>query len=410
MTLTHAEDPSAAFGVYVHVPFCERRCPYCDFSIAQRRQIPHEAYRDALLHELRERAHLFNPSANPSAATRSLWSVYFGGGTPSLWSPTCLAEVLRALTTRWGDPQEVTVEVNPGGDTDRAALATWRAAGVDRLSIGAQSFDPAALSLLGRTHTPDDVWTLLDDARAEGFERASIDLIIGRAGQTPDGLRADVSAALSHPLVEQVSSYLLTIEPRTPYARQEARGIRRGVDDDEAVSLLDTLDAALSAGGLTRYEPSNSARWGRWSKHNLLYWRGGEYLGLGMGAHSMRRAPDGGARRRAATRDLKRYLGDPLLTDFTEDLSPSTHLAERVFLALRTRFTLDLKSLLAPYDLTATQRAALTAALAQLSRQGWVTDLGQGCWQTTPSGLRFHDDIAAEVLGALSDDGADTSL
>jgi oxygen-independent coproporphyrinogen-3 oxidase len=347
LTLPPGQDPQAAFGVYVHVPFCERRCPYCDFSIALRRRIPHDAYRDALLAELAARQAEVGPEVS------GLWSVYFGGGTPSLWEPRCLAEVLGALRARWGDAQEVTVEVNPGGEVTAQTLDTWRAAGVDRLSIGAQSFDPRALQALGRAHTPDDTWRLLDAAQAAGFARASIDLIVGRATQAVDDVRADVDAALSHGLVEQVSAYLLTVEPRTPYARQEARGLRRAADPDQAADHLDALDAHLTARGLLRYEPSNSARPGRWSRHNLLYWRGGEYLGLGMGAHSMRRLPDGGAARRAATRDLKRYLADPCATSLTEALSPQTHLAERLFLNLRTAFVTDVGALLRAYPLEA---------------------------------------------------------
>lgn len=408
LTLSQADDPRGGFGVYVHVPFCERRCPYCDFSIALRKTIPHEAYKQALLNEFEDRAPCWEhrPEAPQSPALRS---VYFGGGTPSLWSPNCLGDVLRAIKTRWGQPREVTIEVNPGGDIDPQALDTWRNAGVDRLSIGAQSFDPQALKTLGRTHSPDDVFHLLDQAQRAGFSRASIDLIIGRADQHENNVLTDVLAALSHPLVEQVSAYTLTIEPRTPYARQEARGQRRTAEEDNVVRMMDTLDAALSQGGLTRYEPSNSARPGRWSKHNLLYWQGCEYIGLGMGAHSLQRLENGGAQRRAGTKDLKKYLANPTQSPaFQEILSPNTHLAERIFLALRTRFYFDLEGLLASYTLTPDALNTLQRALQTLQRAHLI-DLAtaphpQTLWFTTERGLRYHDEIAAEILGALGDE------
>ena len=378
---------SGTLGVYVHVPFCQRRCPYCDFSIAVRPEIPHQAYLRAVLAELEARA--------PAYDGLPLTSLYFGGGTPSLWASDALAAVIDAVRGRWGTPGEVTVEVNPG-DVDRARLDAWRAAGVNRLSVGAQSFDPALLRALGRSHSVEETRALLRDAQHSGFERISLDLIFGVAGQRRSGFERDLNAALDAG-VEQVSTYSLTIEPHTPFARREARGERLVVEDDEVAEMFEVADQVTAARGLRRYEPSNIARPGHWSRHNLIYWLGGVYLGLGMGAHSLWRSPEGAARRRGNSPDLKRYLADPLTTPaLDERLAPEVHLSERIFLGLRTRFPLSLEALAEQHG--AAQVDRYRPALDQLVADGLIEASPDGRVATTARGLLFHDRIAARVV------------
>ena len=271
-------------GVYVHYPYCARRCPYCDFNVVQPgpEGRPDARYREAVLAELAVRAEDF--AGRPPAV-----SLYFGGGTPALWDPRDLHAVIDAVAARVGlqADAEITVEANPG-EVDAARLLDLRRAGVNRLSLGTQSFDAGVLQRLGRRNTPDDNRRCIDSARAAGFDNLSLDLIQAVVGQTVEGALADVAAVLSFS-PEHVSTYELTIHPQTPFGARAARGEVLTAEEDTQIAVYEATRAALRSGGVVPYEISNAARPGFEAVHNGLYWRMAEYLALGAGAHGFRR-------------------------------------------------------------------------------------------------------------------------
>lgn len=262
------------YGVYVHLPWCRIRCPYCAFVVSARRDPPHAAYTRALLLDwARQREAV---SGRPA-------SVYFGGGTPSRTPAGELARLLAALDPLPG--AEVTAEVNPG-DLDAAGLSALRAAGIGRLSLGVQSFDPAVARRLGRTTAARHAPALVEAALAAGFRSVSVDLIFGVPGQSEAQWARDLERAVALG-VPHVSLYGLTIEPGTPFARARVPA----ADEDRWRAQYDLAVERLEAAGVHRYEVSNFARAGHRSVHNEHYWRARPWIGLGAGAHGW--WPDG---------------------------------------------------------------------------------------------------------------------
>jgi oxygen-independent coproporphyrinogen-3 oxidase len=314
-----------AFGVYVHVPFCARRCDYCDFATWTDRHHLMEAYAAACVTDLARR----RDTGPVPAAT----SVFFGGGTPSLLPADLLVGILAAVPL--ADGCEVTVECNP--DTVTAELlATYRAGGVNRLSFGVQSMAPHVLRALGRTHDPAGVEGAVDAARAAGFENFNLDLIYGADGESAADWQATMEAALALD-PPHVSAYALTVEAGTPLARRIGAGEVAAPDDDDQAGKYLAADAALSAAGRPWYEISNWARPGRECRHNLLYWAQGEYLGVGCAAHG--HTPAG--RRWWNVRTPDRYIALVRSGDSPEGghevLDRAGREAEATMLALRTR-------------------------------------------------------------------------
>jgi putative oxygen-independent coproporphyrinogen III oxidase len=331
------------FGIYVHFPYCLSKCPYCDFASRAEAVIPQERYTSAVLRELRARAAQF--------PGREAVSVYFGGGTPSLWDPPQLGRVLsevRALFPVRPDA-EITLEANPG-TTDEARFTAFRELGVNRLSIGVQSFAPAQLVSLGRKHTGPDALRAFHTARAAGFENVSLDLIHGAERQTPELAARDAAAAVALG-PEHISCYALTL---TGLAEEVpmAKALRRGelsLPDDEVVSEMgDAVRAELGKGGYARYEISNYARPGFEAVHNSLYWRGGEYAAAGCGACGFAREGRAG-RRFANDRSPERYMERVEETGVgdasSEQVTPEEHLRERLFTGLRLAEGIDLAAL-----------------------------------------------------------------
>ncbi len=263
----------ADFGVYVHVPFCARRCDYCDFATWTDRHHLMGAYAAACVTDLRRRC---DSQPVPPAT-----SVFFGGGTPSLLPAELLISILDAVPRAAG--AEVTVECNPDTVTPEL-LAAYQAGGVNRLSFGVQSMAPHVLAALGRTHDPAGVERAVAGARQAGLTNINVDVIYGAAGETMTDWRATLDAvlALDPP---HVSAYALTVEPGTPLARRIEAGAFDGPDDDEQAERYLAADATLAAAGRPWYEISNWARPGGECRHNLLYWAQGEYLGVGCAAH-----------------------------------------------------------------------------------------------------------------------------
>jgi oxygen-independent coproporphyrinogen-3 oxidase len=268
----------APFGVYVHWPFCRAKCPYCDFNSHVRHGGIDEArFLAAYLAELRHFAAL--------APRRRVSSLFFGGGTPSLMRPNTVAAILDAVALHWAldSNAEITLEANPTS-VEAENFAGYRAAGVNRLSLGVQALDDQSLKALGRQHTADEALAALALAKRH-FGRVSFDLIYAREGQTERAWREELSRALDH-ASDHLSLYQLTIEEGTPFAARHAAGTLHVPEGGEARAMYLLTQELCEAAGLPAYEISNHARPGAESRHNLIYWRGHDYAGIGPGAHS----------------------------------------------------------------------------------------------------------------------------
>lgn len=271
--LTPPGDPLA---LYVHWPFCLSKCPYCDFNSHVREQIDQDRWRRALLRDL-------DATADETPG-RTITSIFFGGGTPSLMDPATVTALIERAATRWIlDPDvEITLEANPTS-VEASRLADYRAAGVNRVSLGVQALDDDALRFLGREHSAADALAAVDLARRL-FDRFSFDLIYGRPGQTADGWRDELAQALPR-ADDHLSLYQLTIEPGTAFYRRAGLGETLTSDDDGAAALYELTQDMLGRAGLPAYEISNHANPGSECRHNLTYWRYQDYAGVGPGAH-----------------------------------------------------------------------------------------------------------------------------
>ena len=268
-----------ALALYVHWPFCVSKCPYCDFNSHVRALIGQDAWRDALLVDLAHEARLL--------PGRRLTSVFFGGGTPSLMEPSTVAAIIEAVSGHWEPARdiEITLEANPNS-VEAARFADLAAAGVNRLSLGLQSFDDKALAFLGRAHSAREGWKALEIAQ-RNFRRVSFDLIYALPGDTESSWSTTLAQALSLG-TSHLSLYQLTIEPGTRFATMVARSEFRPLDPDLSAALYELTGEMTSAAHMPPYEISNYARAGQESRHNLTYWRYGDYAGVGPGAHGRR--------------------------------------------------------------------------------------------------------------------------
>jgi putative oxygen-independent coproporphyrinogen III oxidase len=325
------------FSLYVHIPYCQAKCPYCDFNSYAAKTWPEDAYADALLDELKLRTRE-EPFIDAEIAT-----IFFGGGTPSLFRPATIGRLLDgiAATCALAPDVEVTLEANPG-TVERERLAGFRLAGIKRLSFGIQSFQPALLTTLGRVHGPDDARAAIRAARAAGFDEVNLDLIFAVPGETRSDWEADVAEA-ERWAPEHISAYNLTYEAGTPFHALRARGALQPLDDEDELWMYQHVRAALAAAGYGQYEISNFARPGHHARHNRSYWRGIDYLGIGAGAHSYAHVPAWG-RRWSNERIPERYVTAIARGDATvsaETLSFETAAGEFMFLGLRESCGVD---------------------------------------------------------------------
>jgi oxygen-independent coproporphyrinogen-3 oxidase len=387
------------FGVYIHFPYCLSKCPYCDFASRAEKVIPHERYADAVVKELRARA----PAFRQDGIERRAVSIYFGGGTPSLWDPACVARVIdevRALFPVERDA-EVTLEANPG-TTDEARFSAFRAGGVNRLSIGVQSFASQQLVALGRQHSGGDARRAYQVARAAGFDNLSLDLIHGAEKQTPAGAAQDAAAAVALG-PEHISCYALTLvglAEEVPMAKAVRRGELTLPDDEAQGEMGDAVRKELTSGGYARYEISNYARAGREAVHNSLYWRGLEYVAAGTGACGFwrdRRAEGAGGvgRRWMNDRSPERWIAKVEATGLgdasSEVVSLEDHLRERIFTGLRLTAGLDLNQL--EDDLRVGVRERFGGEIDKLVREGLAQRDG-AMLRLTERGLDLHSEAA----------------
>jgi len=369
-------------ALYVHLPFCPYICPYCDFAKWAYDGPAAARYLAALDAEI---------AAAPAVQGTTL---FFGGGTPNTYEPAVLAALVGRLRARFGlaDDAEITLELNP----DLAlctGLDVWRGAGINRLSIGVQSFVPAELRVLGRRHTPADVVEVVHRARAAGFTNISIDLIFGVPGQTEASWRQSLDAALALDL-QHLSTYGLTIEDGTPYARWFAREPAAFADDTREADLYALAIADLGGAGYEHYEISNFARPGFRCAHNENYWRNGDYLGLGVGAASYR---DGV--RSVHTRDRETYVAAALagapIPGEAETLAGDARIGEAIMLALRTREGVDTGAFRERYGVDV--RARYGSAIERMEADGLLQS-GVAFVRLTERGRFVANDVCAAFL------------
>jgi len=358
-------------SVYVHFPWCLRKCPYCDFATSplERDAVPHAAYADAVLRELEGRA--------ASLEGARLFSVFFGGGTPSLWEPRELGRVLAGIRGAFAAEApdvEITVECNPSS-LDAARAAALREVGVSRLSVGVQSLDDDELRFLGRLHDRALAFSALDAAQAS-FERVSADLMFALPGQPEARFYGYVDTLLARGL-SHVSAYALTIEPATKFGADARAGLLAAAPDESYAAMFQGIARRFEAAGLGHYEVSNYARPGEESRHNQHYWRGGSYLGLGAAAVGCvalpRREPEALARRYRNHPDAKRYMeraAKPEVEVFEEKLDGDDLIREALMLGLRTDEGVDLTALAARTGID--PLASRTRALARREQRGDV--------------------------------------
>lgn len=381
---------ASRFGVYVHFPYCLSKCPYCDFASTAAKEIPDGRYTDALLLELERRAGALGP--------REVQSIFIGGGTPSLWAPASVARVLAALakTFRIAAGCEITLEANPGA-SDAERFAAYRAAGVNRLSMGVQSFDQATLARLGRAHDGPTAHRAFERARAAGFTNVSMDFIYGVHGQTEAEVERDAREAIAMGS-EHLSAYALTLDKpslaeEVPLARQLARGEVSLPADEVVVAMQRIVRDVFRAGGLGRYEISNYARPGAHSRHNAAYWTGGEYLALGTGATGFV-----GRERYTNHRSAERYLTDvfagALPQGAPEQLGPVELFEERVAMGLRLTNGVALRQVCEDFGQPFDSRAV---AVRQLVASGLAVEVGDRL-ALTDAGLDVHSSIAARLM------------
>lgn len=317
-------------SVYVHFPWCARKCPYCDFATEPIRAnaLPHEGYADAVLRELDARS--------PDLQGRELKSIFFGGGTPSLWGPGALARTLQGITGAFelaSDELEVTVECNPSSLT-RENAALLREAGVGRLSVGVQSLRDSHLRFLGRLHDSTRAVAALREAIDE-MPRVSADLMFGMPGQTLAELGEDI-ARIADTGVEHVSAYALTIEEKTMFGSLHRAGKLRVAPEEQYADLFEHAEECFTDLGWTHYEVSNYSAEGQESRHNLHYWRGGAYVGLGAAAVGCLDHGPGRSERWRNDPNPQRYLVHDTLEAEVEELGPEEIIREALMLGLRT--------------------------------------------------------------------------
>ena len=386
---TQASDHDArpAFGVYIHWPFCLSKCPYCDFnSHVRREQIDESRWVRAFAAEIATTA--------ARVPGRAVSTIFFGGGTPSLMRPQTVGAVIDAIASRWqiAPDAEITLEANPTS-VEAERFRGYRAAGVNRVSLGVQTLDDAALAALGRTHSAREALDAVAVARAV-FDRYSFDLIYARPEQTPDQWSRELRSALSQ-AGEHVSLYQLTIEAETPFAALHAAGKLKPPDEHTARTLYDVTQEICAAHGVPAYEISNHARPGGECRHNLIYWRAQEYAGIGPGAHG--RLDIGGDRHATATeRRPETWLtrveqdGHGLIAD---DVLTSAEAADEFLLmGLRLAEGIDVTR----YTEIA-GRALEPDRIAALRQHGLIETTAAGRMRVTLSGFPLLDSVVADL-------------
>ena len=374
--------PDLQIALYVHWPFCVSKCPYCDFNSHVRSSIDQDEWRSALLADLAHEAELL--------PDRKLTSIFFGGGTPSLMEPSTVAAIIGAARRHWdpADDLEITLEANPNS-VEAGRFAELAGAGVNRLSLGLQSFDDGALAFLGRAHSSSEGLAALDIAQKH-FPRVSFDLIYALPGDTEASwstmLRRALSLGTSH-----LSLYQLTVEPGTRFASMVARHEFEPLDSDTSAGLYELTAELTSAAGMPAYEISNHATAGQESRHNLTYWRYGDYAGIGPGAHG-RRLGSRSVRHRKPENFLSglKRNGHGIVEE--EPLSPREAADEALVMGLRLSEGIDPAAVEQRFDVPIVD----WPAVARYSDAGLLERDGDRIW-TTSKGRLVLDSLLAAI-------------
>ncbi|MBK8257367.1 MAG: radical SAM family heme chaperone HemW [Polyangiaceae bacterium] len=384
-------------GVYIHFPYCLQKCPYCDFVsyATERAEVPHERYADAVIAEMEQRRN--------ELVGKRVASVFFGGGTPSLWKAEELGRVLHHLRQMacFEANVEITAEANPSS-LDEAKARSLKGVGVNRLSIGVQGLRRERLEFLGRLHDETGGLHAVKEALASGMERVSADVIYGVAGgaaQTVEDAASEVSRVVDTGITH-VSAYALTIEPSTVFGELARKNALPMLAEDQLADMFLAVRDALETRGFVHYEVSNYARAGHESRHNLGYWRGLDYVGLGCAAYGTVSTGDGNARRYRNKTDPEKYiraaLTGPSTEGHAEALTAETRLRERIMLGLRLAEGLDLSAAADALGVPAWTNERRRAA-DKLVRKGWLS-ISAGRLSVPPKAWLFADGTAAELF------------
>lgn len=400
-----------ALGIYIHIPFCVKKCPYCDFTSFSPETIPEDEYIKALIREM---------EARKAEVKAEVGTIYFGGGTPSLLSPKGVATILEGVSKNFKMPaphpipvpqeeREITLEANPG-TVDLDKLKGFRDAGVNRLSLGVQSLNDKLLSALGRIHTRKEALNAYESARRAGFQNIGIDLIHSKPGETLADWEKDLEETVSlQP--EHISAYNLTIEEETHFFHLQEKGALKLPLEEAQAEMFTLTEEILEGAGYEHYEISNYALPGFRSRHNQIYWKGGEYLGLGVSAHtyipftpalSLRervKGEGGWGIRKANTSNLKEYLrlinekGTAIAEE--EMLTKEKAMGEAVFLGLRMMEGIDLKDFEERFGIGI--EGAYPGVVQGLVEDGFLV-LKEGHLRLTKKGILFLNEVSVRFV------------
>ena len=383
-------------GVYIHIPYCLTKCPYCDFnSYGTNGNFPEDDYIRALEREIE--------SFGGIIRGREVSTVFLGGGTPSLLRAESVAAVMEKLASvaSFSSGAEVSLEMNPK-TADREKLVSFRRVGVNRISVGVQSFSQRKLDFYGRHTTPDDCVRALGDVREAGFSNFNIDLIYGSSKETQEEFENDIRSALSFSPTH-ISAYCLTIEPGTEFATLWRKGQLSLPDDSVLVEFMRRAREILEAEGYGNYEISNFALRGYECRHNLIYWNCHDYLGVGAGAHSHIRSEGGGGwgKRWSNIRNpelyMKRVAGDGNAVSASYDISRTTALEDTLLMGLRLRDGVEIEDVKKRFGCELE-----TSGLQYLESDGFILTDG-GRLRLTAKGTVFTDELIAKMCGVFTD-------
>lgn len=371
-------------GCYVHIPFCARRCPYCDFAVSVDARA---SFRGRYVAALRKEI-----ETELKTAEARIETVFFGGGTPTELPASTLCQILAPILEKTAEGAEISIEANPE-NLNLDFLQRLRVGGFNRISLGAQSFDERELAVLGRAHSGSKIESVAADARRAGFENLSLDLIYGAPGSSVSSWRRTLERAIALDLTH-ISAYCLTIENGTAFGKRVEKGEMLAPDNDLTADLMDETAQTLEQAGFERYEVSNWAKPGFESRHNRNYWRGGDYLGLGCGAHG-----HFAGHRFWNERDAKTYVShmenQGCARAGDENLTPRERAVELVALGIRQREGFDLAELsrIGAFD----AREALNAQLASFVSQNLLRE-ENGRVAPAPCALALADGMAARLV------------
>jgi oxygen-independent coproporphyrinogen-3 oxidase len=381
-----------SFSLYVHIPWCQSKCPYCDFNSHAASSWPEAQYTRALISELKHRA------ATPPYSGHRVRTIFFGGGTPSLFDPRSIGEIIDATNRVCGieGDAEITLEANPG-TVNLAKLAGMRAAGVNRISFGAQSFNEATLKFLGRIHSADETRAAATMAHRAGFDRLNLDLIFAVPGQTVADVLVDIeSVAALEP--DHISAYNLTFEEGTAFFTDLKRGRIKQLANDEQAAMYQTVREEIPRRGYAMYEISNYAPPGHEASHNLTYWRGQTYLGIGAGAHSYAGNGHGGRRwwnEKLPARYISAIEDRASAEAGAETIDEATAQSEFVFLNLRLRDGFALTDF---HDRFGRNFECIFGSVATPLFNNGLLTLDRGRIRLTDRGLEMADSVFAEFV------------